>query len=209
MKTVSPTCHRGVVNGACGFVGRPHPSHSFIAPHPTVYKIALSGTLEIFFYRWNYSGWKGFNVCKMKGFIVHPIVWEHLCGVWSSHRFPKFPMEYPFEALGCSHFFVVLYNHCPNHPASPMAKSNKKATKLGHVRAQPLSLQCAPTTTSKGEAIGATKMTQITCRIQMTWKTIQYYLTSKLSSVPNSSFYGLLWLRTCDVVNGSHKLGPM
>ena len=44
MKTVSAPCHRGVVNGACGFMGRPHPSHSFIAPHPTGYETALSGT---------------------------------------------------------------------------------------------------------------------------------------------------------------------
>jgi hypothetical protein len=30
---------------------------------------------------WTYSGWK-VNVCKMKGLIVRPVVWEHLCGIW-------------------------------------------------------------------------------------------------------------------------------
>ena len=34
-------CHwgvTGVVNGGCGYVGRPHPSHPFTTPHPTVYE---------------------------------------------------------------------------------------------------------------------------------------------------------------------------
>ena len=31
----------------------------------------------------------------MKGLIVHPIVWEHLCGILKVSRgFPKFLMEY-------------------------------------------------------------------------------------------------------------------
>ena len=41
MKTVSVPCHIGVVNEACGFVGRSHPSHSFIAPHHTVYIVTV------------------------------------------------------------------------------------------------------------------------------------------------------------------------
>ena len=44
---------------------------------------------------WNFSGWT-INVCKMKGLIVHPIVWEHWCGILKVPTwFPKFPMEFP------------------------------------------------------------------------------------------------------------------
>ena len=50
-------------------------SHS----HPTVYK-TVRAVWEKKFNGWNFGGWK-INVCKMKGFIVHPIVWEHLCGI--------------------------------------------------------------------------------------------------------------------------------
>ena len=38
--------------------------------------------------------WK-INVCKMKGLIVHPVVWEHLCGILEVLEIPKFPMEFP------------------------------------------------------------------------------------------------------------------
>ena len=38
VKPVQSLCHWGVVNGGCGFVGKPHPSHPFETPHPTVYK---------------------------------------------------------------------------------------------------------------------------------------------------------------------------
>ena len=44
---------------------------------------------------WNFSGWK-INVCKMKGLIVHPIVWEHWNGILKVPTgFPKFSMEFP------------------------------------------------------------------------------------------------------------------
>jgi hypothetical protein len=32
----------------------------------------------------------------MKGLIVHPVVWEHLCGILKvSKGFPKLPMKFP------------------------------------------------------------------------------------------------------------------
>ena len=46
------------------------------------------------FDKWNCSRWK-INVCKMKGLIVHPIVWEHLCGILKILiKFPKFPLKF-------------------------------------------------------------------------------------------------------------------
>ena len=71
-------CHRGVVNEGCGFVSRPHPSHLFIVPQPTVHEISWA-TWNFFSDGWNFSGWK-LNICKMKGLIVHPVVWKHF--VW-------------------------------------------------------------------------------------------------------------------------------
>ena len=38
------------------------------------------GSPEKNFRQWNFSGWK-MNVCKMKGLIIHPIIWKHLCGI--------------------------------------------------------------------------------------------------------------------------------
>jgi len=45
-KLSSSACHRGTVNGGCVVVGRPHPSHTFIEPHPTVYEIAWATPKE-------------------------------------------------------------------------------------------------------------------------------------------------------------------
>ena len=47
---------------------------------------------------WTYNGWK-INVCRMKGSVVHPVVWEHLCGIW---KVPIVPNGVPRgkEAVG-------------------------------------------------------------------------------------------------------------
>ena len=58
-------CHRGALNEGCGFVGRPHPSHPFTAPHPTVYETSQVARKKMF------DGWK-INVCNMKG-------WQFIC----------------------------------------------------------------------------------------------------------------------------------
>jgi hypothetical protein len=47
-------------------------------PHPTVYETARAVWKKTFD-EWNCSRWK-IDVCKLKGFIVHPFVWERLCG---------------------------------------------------------------------------------------------------------------------------------
>ena len=65
-------CHWGV---SCMVVGTPHPGHPFTKSHPTDYEIAR----DIWGKTKKTDGWK-MNVYKMKGFIVHPIVWEYLCG---------------------------------------------------------------------------------------------------------------------------------
>ena len=55
----------------CG-CGRPHPSHPFIEPNPTVYKIAWAAQEEIPTDK--ILADEEIDVCKMKELIVHPIV---------------------------------------------------------------------------------------------------------------------------------------
>ena len=75
-------------------VGKLHSSHLFKEPHPTVYETTRATRKQIS-NGWNVGRWK-FKVCKVKGLIVHPMVWEHLCGILKvSIGFPKFPMEFP------------------------------------------------------------------------------------------------------------------
>ena len=39
------------------------------------------------------------NVCKMKGLVVHLIVWDHLCGILKVPMgFPKFSMEFQLKS---------------------------------------------------------------------------------------------------------------
>ena len=76
--TPHPQCHRGAMNGGCGFVGRPHPSYSFIAP--ILWSMKLLGQPEKNSDRRNFSGWK-INVCKMKGFIH----WELQHDLWEPY----------------------------------------------------------------------------------------------------------------------------
>ena len=63
-------CHQGVVYEGCLVVGTPHPSHPFTEPHPMVYEIAR-------------ATWNLFLLTNeiLKGSTVHPIAWEHLCGI--------------------------------------------------------------------------------------------------------------------------------
>ena len=86
-------CHWGVVNRGCVVMGIPHPKHPFTAPHPTVYETARA-TRKKTYGRWIFSRWK-INAYKMKGLIVHSIVWENLCGILEVLiEFPKFPKEF-------------------------------------------------------------------------------------------------------------------
>ena len=107
--------HWGLLNGVCGFMGRPHPSHPFMALHLMVYGIYRATWKKIkTSNKWNFSRWE-IDVCKMKASIVHPVVWEHLCGIL---KVPKFPMGFPGgtqkshpPALSClalpAHFFSL------------------------------------------------------------------------------------------------------
>ena len=69
---------------------------------------------------WIFSRWN-LNVCKMKGLIFHPVVWEHLCGILKVPiGSPKFPMEFPrgvvlLHQLKISSFQTT--SHLP-HPSS-------------------------------------------------------------------------------------------
>jgi hypothetical protein len=47
------------------------------------------------YYEWNVGGWN-VNAWKMKGLIVHPIVWDHLCGIW---KVPLVPNGYPLQTF--------------------------------------------------------------------------------------------------------------
>ena len=52
---------------------------------------------KIFGLRWNFRWWET-KVYKIKGLIVHPVVWEYLCGILEVlRRFPKFPNGVPLE----------------------------------------------------------------------------------------------------------------
>jgi hypothetical protein len=87
--------------GKCGFVGRPHPSHLFTTPQN------CSGNLKKTSDGKNFNIWKTI-VCKMKGLIVHPVVWEHLCAILKVPiRFIAFPMEYPMEFPMESHITLL------------------------------------------------------------------------------------------------------
>ena len=62
--------------------------------HPILRSTKLLRLLQKNFQRMKFGRWK-INVCKMKGLIVHPTIWEHLCVILRvPNEFPNSPMEF-------------------------------------------------------------------------------------------------------------------
>ena len=114
LKTIPPlppSCHSSAVNVGCVVVGKPHPSHPFIEPHPTIYEI--SRATRIFFFLIDEILVDEKNVYKMQRLIIHPTVYEHLWGILRVPRgFPKFPMEPPPPPLPNTWEQVPLIHSC-------------------------------------------------------------------------------------------------
>ena len=84
-----------------GFVGKAYPSHPFCNA-PSYGLRNFSGnpnkttllTEEI-------SADEKIDVCKTKGLIVRPVVWEHSCGIFEgSHRVPPESSQWEFPGVG-------------------------------------------------------------------------------------------------------------
>ena len=85
-------CHGGVVKGRCVVMGKPHPSHPFTKPHPTVYEPARTTQKN---FQWM-KFWQMKNQCLQaegihcKSHHMRAFVWDFE----GSKGFPKFPMEF-------------------------------------------------------------------------------------------------------------------
>jgi hypothetical protein len=90
-------CHWDVVNGGCMVVGRPHPSHPFTEPHPTVYENAQAIRKK------TSDGWKSMFV-RWRDWLFIPLYERTCVGFW---KFPKGSLSFQWSSPEVSNSITI------------------------------------------------------------------------------------------------------